>query len=205
MLKFELSKQLFQEVGEDEETDDIDIGEGGQPDNESSNNKESDKDLFAKLFDYDHQQVETIASGDSQASKTLSRTSLAQLEREITARAAAASPHTEDMEASEARETREASPRLYRSLSEPQMVEAGLGGVAAAASQTDISAVGEEKQDSGTRARRQLVPALRRGPLRRCHSIHWDTAEPGSNVRPGAAKSVTFLCDTEETESQRYV
>ena len=196
MLKFELSKQLFQEVGEDEETDDIDIGEGGQPDNESSNNKESDKDLFAKLFDYDHQQVETIASGDSQASKTLSRTSLAQLEREITARAAAASPHTE---------AREGSPRLYRSLSEPQMVEAGLGGVAAAASQTDISAVGEDKQDSGTRARRQLVPALRRGPLRRCHSIHWDTAEPGSNVRPGAAKSVTFLCDTEETESQRYV
>ena len=202
MLKFELSKQLFQEVGEDEETDDIDIGEGGQPDNESSNNKESDKDLFAKLFDYDHHQVETIASGDSQASKTLSRTSLAQLEREITARAAAASPHTE---AREAREAREASPRLYRSLSEPQMAEAGLGGVAAAASQTDISAVGEEKQDSGTRARRQLVPALRRGPLRRCHSIHWDTAEPGSNVRPGAAKSVTFLCDTEETESQRYV
>ena len=199
MLKFELSKQLFQEVGEDEETDDIDIGEGGQPDNESSNNKESDKDLFAKLFDYDHHQVETIASGDSQASKTLSRTSLAQLEREITARAAAASPHTE------AREAREASPRLYRSLSEPQMAEAGLGGVAAAASQTDISAVGEDKQDSGTRARRQLVPALRRGPLRRCHSIDWDRAEQGSNVRPGAAKSVTFLCDTEETESQRYV
>ena len=97
MLKFELSKQLFQEVGEDEETDDIDIGEGGKPDNESSNNKESDKDLFAKLFDYDHHQVETIASGDSQASKTLSRTSLAQLEREITARAAAASPHTEQL------------------------------------------------------------------------------------------------------------
>ena len=195
MLKFELSKQLFQEVGEDEETDNIDIGDGGQPNNESSNNKETNKDLFAKLFDYDHHQVETIASGDSQASKTLSRTSLAQLEREITARAAAVSPDTEG---------KEASPRLYRSLSEPQMVEAGLGGVAAAASQTDISAVGGDKQNSGTRARRQLVPALRRGPLRRCHSIDWDRADQGSNSRPGAAKSVTFLCDTEETNSQRY-
>ena len=195
MLKFELSKQLFQEVGEDEETDNIDIGDGGQPNNESSNNKETNKDLFAKLFDYDHHQVETIASGDSQASKTLSRTSLAQLEREITARAAAVSPDTE---------AKEASPRLYRSLSEPQMVEAGLGGVAAAASQTDISAVGGDKQNSGTRARRQLVPALRRGPLRRCHSIDWDRADQGSNTRQGAAKSVTFLCDTEETNSQRY-
>ena len=195
MLKFELSKQLFQEVGEDEETDNIDIGDGGQPNNESSNNKETNKDLFAKLFDYDHHQVETIASGDSQASKTLSRTSLAQLEREITARAAAVSPDTE---------AKEASPRLYRSLSEPQMVEAGLGGVAAAASQTDISAVGGDKQNSGTRARRQLVAALRRGPLRRCHSIDWDRADQGSNSRQGAAKSVTFLCDTEETNSQRY-
>ena len=110
MLKFELSKQLFQEVGEDEETDDIDIGEGGQPDNESSNNKESDKDLFAKLFDYDHQQVETIASGDSQASKTLSRTSLAQLEREITARAAAASPHTNPSLPNDLSEFRESEP-----------------------------------------------------------------------------------------------
>ena len=80
VLKFELSKQLFEGKGADMED---------SPRLEDSSDvlkerkRKMNEELFANLFDYELQQVENIKLGQSRLSKTLAKANLLKLEKDI--------------------------------------------------------------------------------------------------------------------------
>ena len=80
VLKFELSKQLFEGKG-------VDMEDSPRLEDSSDVLKERkrkmNEELFANLFDYELQQVENIKLGQSRLSKTLAKANLLKLEKDI--------------------------------------------------------------------------------------------------------------------------
>ena len=82
LLKFELSKQLFEEVGTEERTNE---SEPSYEENRERKRK-MNEDLLSKLFDYDQHQIDNIATGESRASQTLNQHSLLKFEQVLCAK-----------------------------------------------------------------------------------------------------------------------
>ena len=167
VLKFELSKQLFEEdrnnpVDEDDNTNSLEQSRDRK--------RKYNEELFAKLFDYDPEQVEEIKSGESQASKTLFNKNLLSLEKDLSKKKRYSC--YEDIDFSQrSRKT------LFRSSSQPNfesiteedgpssgdsprsgpdtdnnnlrpILSLGTATVSTNASQTDITAIGSQTSSS---------------------------------------------------------
>ena len=202
VLKFELSKQLFEETLVETGEDSLDCSE-----NSRERKRKANEELFAKLFDYERDQVETIKNGDSRASRTLNQSSLLDLENDLVGKKKRLSSCYEDIYLTPSFLTSHRT--IYRSLSQPNFdsiteeessgsdtitgeqrpilkTVSGSGNVSSNASQTDISALPASSTIRPIKA-----------PLKKLFSIDFDRDSETST------KTVTFV-DSPLSSDKRY-
>ena len=203
VLKFELSKQLFEETLVEAGEDSLECSE-----NSRERKRKANEELFAKLFDYERDQVETIKNGDSRASRTLNQSSLLDLENDLVGKKKRLSSCYEDIYLTPSFLTSHRT--IYRSLSQPNFdsiteeessgsdtitgeqrpilkTVSGSGNVSSNASQTDISALPASSTMRPIKA-----------PLKKSFSIDFDRDSETST------KTVTFV-DSPSSSDKRYV
>ena len=202
VLKFELSKQLFEETLVEAGEDSLECSE-----NSRERKRKANEELFAKLFDYERDQVETIKNGDSRASRTLNQSSLLDLENDLVGKKKRLSSCYEDIYLTPSFLTSHRT--IYRSLSQPNFdsiteeessgsdtitgeqrpilkTVSGSGNVSSNASQTDISALPASSTMRPIKA-----------PLKKSFSIDFDRDSETST------KTVTFV-DSPLSSDKRY-
>ena len=217
LLKFELSKQLFEEPGtEDEET----LNMSGDW------KRKMNEDLLSKLFDYEQNQVDTIATGESRASATLNKRSLLKVEQDLCAKKSRFSCYEDICFRQNPRSTlvRSSSQPNFESITEEEAISssdiseesgklrpiissshAPLVGVS---SQTDITALASpvrmpkniSSKWSSVSSSKTKTFEYKKGFLSRAHSIDFDRnpcvsdmQRSSSNLDKASSKSVTFL------------
>ena len=218
LLKFELSKQLFEEPGtEDEES----LNMSGDW------KRKMNADLLSKLFDYEQNQVDIISTGESRASATLNKRSLLKVEQDLCAKKSRFSCYEDICFRQNPRSTlvRSSSQPNFESITEEEAISssdiseesgklrpiissshAPLVGVS---SQTDITALASPVRMPKESSKCSSVPSpktktieYKKGFLSRAHSIDFDRnpcvsdmQRSSSNLDKASSKSVTFLFD----------
>ena len=199
LLKFELSKQLFEEPVRD----DVTFGEQCL-DTKRDGKRKMNKELLSKLFDYEQNQVENIASGESRASETLKKRSLLQVEQDLCAKKSRFSSYDyEDIcFRPNPRSTlvRSSSQPNFESITEEEVISSGdysedsgkLRPIIASshapqvgvssASQTDITALASpvkmpknvQNRSPASSSQNRIMDHKKKGFLSRAHSIDFE-------------------------------
>ena len=218
LLKFELSKQLFEEPGtEDADAESLDLNRDWK--------RKMNKDLLLKLFDYEQNQVDTIATGESRASATLKKRNLLKVEQDLCAKKSRFSCYEDICFRQNPRSTlvRSSSQPNFESITEEEAISssdmseesgklrpiissshAPLVGVS---SQTDITALAspvrmpkDSSNYSSVSSPKTPTIEHKKGFLSRAHSIDFDRnpcisamQRSSSNLDKASSKSVTFL------------
>ena len=202
LLKFELSKQLFEEPVRDDMTGHT--FEEQYLDMKRDGKRKMNEDLLSKLFDYEQNQVENIASGESRASETLKKRSLLQVEQDLCAKKSRFSSYDyEDIYfRPNPRSTlvRSSSQPNFESITEEEVISSGdfsedsgkLRPIIAlshapqvgvsSASQTDITALASpvkmpknvQNRSPASSSQNRIIEHKKKGFLSRAHSIDFE-------------------------------